>query len=73
MSRENSDDFCVEGVAVCATVVGLWWMVDVPLAAGLMGLLRTTSRHQRTIRLFVVRFVFLCLSDYCTFVHTLVL
>ena len=26
-----------------------------------------------TIRLFVVRFVFLCLSYYCTFVHTLVL
>ena len=48
-------------------------MVGVPLVAGLMGRLQADSRHLYTIQLFVVHFVFLCLSYYCTFVHTLVL
>ena len=38
-----------------------------------MDLLQATGHQTHTIQLFVVRFVFLCLSYYCTFVHTLVL
>ena len=29
------DDFGVEGIVICAAVVGLWCMVDVLLVAGL--------------------------------------
>ena len=38
-----------------------------------MDLFQATGQKTHTIQLFVVSFVFLCLSYYCTFVHTLVL